>query len=63
MEKLIAPEIMIVATGCVEREFREINWRTEIGAKWSDEGVERVTRLLEEVRINRVNLEFGGCTS
>jgi hypothetical protein len=48
----------MVATGAVEREFREINWRTEVGAWWSDEGVERVARLLEEVRLNGTKLEF-----
>jgi hypothetical protein len=51
-EQGIAPELVMVATGAVEREFREINQRTEIGARWSDEGVERVARLLEEVRLN-----------
>ncbi len=29
----------MVATGVVEREFREINRRTEVGARWSDAGV------------------------
>ena len=38
----------MVATSAVEREFREINRRTEVGARWSDEGVERVARLLKE---------------
>jgi len=57
-EKGMAPEIVMVATGPVEREFREINRRTEIGARWTDEGVERVARLLEEVRLNGTRLEF-----
>jgi hypothetical protein len=57
-EQGIAPELVMVATGPVEREFREINRRTEIGARWSDEGVERVARLLEEVRLNKTHLEF-----
>lgn len=26
----------------MEREFREINQRIEVGARWRDEGVERV---------------------
>ena len=48
----------MVATGVVEREFREINRRTEVGARWSDAGVERVARLLEEIRLNGTRLEF-----
>ena len=47
----------MVANGPVEREFREINRHTEIGARWTDEGVERVARLLEEVRLNDTKLE------
>jgi hypothetical protein len=57
-EQGIAPELVMVATGPVEREFREINRRTEIGARWTDEGAERVARLLEEVRLNGTRLEF-----
>ena len=57
-EQGIAPELVMVATGPVEREFREINRRTEIGARWTDEGAERVARLLEEVRLNGMRLEF-----
>jgi hypothetical protein len=57
-EQGIAPALVMVATGAVEREFREINRRTEIGARWSDEGVERVARLLEEVRLNGTKLQF-----
>jgi len=38
--------------------FREINRRTEIGARWIDEGAERVARLLEEARLNGTKLEF-----
>jgi len=57
-ERGIAPELVMVATSAVEREFREINRRTEVGARWSDEGVERVARLLEEVRLNGTKLEF-----
>ena len=57
-EEGIAPELVMVATGPVEREFREINRRTEIGARWGDEGVERVARLLEEVELNGTKLEF-----
>ena len=30
----------MVTTGLVEREFREINQRTGIGARWTDEGAE-----------------------
>ena len=57
-EQDIAPGIVMVATGPVEREFREINRRTEIGARWSDEDTEGVARLLEEVRLNGMKLEF-----
>jgi len=35
----------------VEREFRERNRRIEVGARWTDEGVERVAELLGEVRL------------
>ncbi|GAH71969.1 unnamed protein product, partial [marine sediment metagenome] len=37
---------------------REINRRTKVGTRWTDEGVERVARLLEEVRLNGMRLEF-----
>lgn len=57
-EQGIAPELVVVATSAVEREFREINRRTGVGTRWSDEGVERVARLLEEVRLNGTKLEF-----
>lgn len=57
-EQGIAPALVMVTTGAAEREFREINRRTEIGARWTDEGVERVARLLEEVRLNGTKLEF-----
>ena len=57
-EQGIALELVMVATSAVEREFREINRRTEVGTRWSDEGVERVARLLEEVRLNGTKLEF-----
>ena len=57
-EQGIAPELVMVATSAVEREFREINRRTEVGAMWTDEGVERVAKLLEEVRLNGTKLEF-----
>lgn len=48
----------MVAIGAIAREFREINRRTDVGAGWSNEGVERVARLLEEVRLNGTRLEF-----
>ena len=57
-ERETAPELVMVATSPVEREFREINRRTEVGAGWTDEGVERTARLLDEVRINGTRLEF-----
>lgn len=57
-EQGAAPELVMVAISAVEREFREINRRTEVDARWTDEGVERVTRLLEEVRLNGTKLEF-----
>ena len=52
------PGAGVVATSAVEREFREINRRTEVGARWSGEGVEMVARLLEEVRLNGTKLKF-----
>lgn len=57
-EQGIAPGLVMVATSAVEREFREINRRTEVGVRWSNKGVERVARLLEEVRLNGTKLEF-----
>lgn len=57
-EQGIAPELVMVAIGAIAREFREINRRTDVGAGWSNEGVERVARLLEEVRLNGTRLEF-----
>lgn len=45
-------------TSAVERELREINQRTEVGARRSDEGVDSVARLLEEVRLNGTTVEF-----
>jgi len=57
-EEGVAPELVMVATSAVEREFREINRRTEVSTRWSNEGVERLARLLEEVRLNGTELEF-----
>jgi hypothetical protein len=57
-EQQIGPALVMVATSAVEREFREINRRTEVGARWSDEGVERVAKLLEEVRLNGTSWNF-----
>ena len=48
----------MVATSTVEREFRKINRRIGVDAKWGDEGVERVARLLEEVRLNVTKAEI-----
>jgi hypothetical protein len=39
-EQRIAPALVMVATGAVEKEFREINQWTEASARGSDEGVE-----------------------
>ena len=41
-----APELMVV-TGMVESEFREINRRTKIGPRCSDQCVGRVDGLLK----------------
>jgi len=38
--------------------YGNLPYLTEVGARWSDEGVERVARLLEEVRLNGTRLEF-----
>jgi hypothetical protein len=57
-EQGIAPDLLMVGSSAVEREFREINQRTEVGARWTDEVVERVARLLEDVRLNGTRLEF-----
>jgi hypothetical protein len=59
-EQEISPALVMVAIDAVEREFREIKRRTEVGARWSDDGVERVARLLEEVRLNGARLGFQG---
>ncbi len=45
-EQGIAPELVMVATCPVEREFREINRPIEISPGRGDEVVQRVTRLL-----------------
>ena len=42
---------LVVVTGMVEREFRDVNGRTKIGHGWSDQSVGRVARLLKEVRL------------
>ena len=47
----------MTATGPVDREFREINRRTEISTRWSDECVELVMTPLAEVQLNRMRLE------
>lgn len=57
-EQGIALELVAVATSAVVREFREINRRTEVDARWTDEGVERVARLLEEMSFDGTRLEF-----
>ena len=51
------PELK-VASGMVEMEFREINRRTEIEPRWSDQCVDRAARLLKEVRLDGSRLEF-----
>jgi len=48
----------MVATGAAERGFMEIKRQTEVGARWNSDGVERVTRLLEEVRLGGAKLGF-----
>lgn len=57
-EQGTAPELVVGDTRAVRREFKEINRRTEVGARWTEEGVERVARLLEEVRLNGIRFEF-----
>lgn len=57
-EQGVDSELVMVATSAVEREFREINRRTGVGTRWSGEGVERVARFLEEVRLNGTKLEL-----
>jgi hypothetical protein len=59
-EEGISPAFVMVAIGVVEREFREIKRWTEVGVRWSDDGVERVARLLEEVWLNGLRLGFQG---
>ena len=53
----MAPEILVAVTFPVERESWEINRRTEIGARWTYKGAERVARLLGELRLNGTRLE------
>jgi hypothetical protein len=53
---VIAPELMMVATSAVGRGFREINPRTQVGARWSDEAW-REAMVLEKVRPNGTGLE------
>ena len=39
-------------TSVIEREMREINRRTDVGARWSEPGVDRLLRLRHSKRIN-----------
>ena len=57
-EQGTTPKLMMVATSVVDREFGEISQWTEVGARWTDAGVERVARLLGEVRLNGAKLKF-----
>lgn len=41
----------------IEREMREINRRTDIGCRWSDEGVYKIVKLLEVNRHAAHNLD------
>jgi len=56
-EQGMAPEILVAVTFPVERESWEINRRTEIGARWTYEGAERVARLLDKLGLNGTRLE------
>jgi len=39
-------------TSVIEREMREINRRTDVGARWSESGIDRLLRLRHSKRIN-----------
>ena len=41
-----------------EREFRELKGHTEVGARWSDEDIKKVTKCLPDGPINRMRMEF-----
>lgn len=41
----------------IEREMREINRRTDVGCRWSDEGVYKIIKLLEIKRHASHNLD------
>ena len=47
-----------MATNPVEGKCRETKRRTEIDARWTDEGAERVARILNEARLSGTRLEF-----
>lgn len=44
-------------TSVIEREMREINRRTDVGARWSEPGVDRLLRLRHSKRINPDDFE------
>ena len=48
----------MMLTVAAEREFRELKGHTEVGATWSDEDIEKVTKFLPDVPINRMRMEF-----
>lgn len=39
-------------TSVIEREMREINRRADVGARWSEPGIDRLLRLRHSKRIN-----------
>lgn len=46
------PGFMFCTTTPIEREIRELNRRADVGARWSDLGIENVLKVLFDYRLN-----------
>lgn len=52
------PGFTFCTTSPIEREMRELNRRADVGARWSDRGIENVLKVLFDYRLNpMVNLK------
>ena len=46
------PGFTFCTTSPIEREMRELNRRADVGARWSDQGIESVLKVLFDYRLN-----------
>ena len=46
------PGFTFCTTSPIEREMRELNRRADVGARWSDQGIENVLKVLFDYRLN-----------